>query len=48
MTKLGRPKDSPNRSPRELRAEAKRLADMAKLKERVARLEKEVKKKKDK
>lgn len=36
----GRPQGSKNRSPRELRDEAKRLIQIAKLKERLAKLEK--------
>jgi hypothetical protein len=39
---MPRPKGSPNRSPRELRAEAQRLTEAAKLKVRVAKLEKKV------
>lgn len=35
----GRPKGAKNRSPRELREHAKRLNQIAKLKERIAKLE---------
>ena len=37
---MARPKGSTNKTPRELRAEAKRLSDIAKLKERLSRLKK--------
>jgi hypothetical protein len=37
---MARTKGSTNKSPRELRAEAKRLNEIAKLKERIARLKK--------
>ena len=37
----GRPKGAKNRTPRELRNEAKRLTQIAKLKERLAKLEKD-------
>ncbi len=41
---MGRPKGSPNRSPRELRAEAKRLNEKANLLEKMAKLKKDKKK----
>lgn len=34
---MGRPKDAPNKTPRELRAEAKRLLEVARLKEKLAK-----------
>jgi hypothetical protein len=37
----GRPKGAKDRTPRELRAEAKRLTDIARLKERLAKLQKQ-------
>lgn len=39
---MPRPKGSPNKSPRELTAEGKRLIEQAKLKARVSKLEKKV------
>ncbi|MGA3310228.1 MAG: hypothetical protein ABSD08_16705 [Xanthobacteraceae bacterium] len=39
---MPRPKGSPNKSPRELTAEGKRLIEQAKLKARVGKLEKKV------
>jgi hypothetical protein len=38
---VGRPKGAKDRSPRELRADAKRLVQIAKLKERLAKLQAE-------
>ena len=37
---MGRPKGSPNRTPRELRAEAKRLTEIAKYKEKLEKAKK--------
>ena len=37
---MPRPKGSPNKSPRELKAEAKRLMEKAKLQERLNKLKK--------
>jgi len=40
---MARPKGSTNKTPRELEAEAKRLAEKAKLKKRIEKLEKDKK-----
>jgi hypothetical protein len=37
---MGRPPGSPNKSPRELEAESKRLAEKAKLKRQIEKLKK--------
>jgi hypothetical protein len=41
---MPRPKGSPNKTPRELRAEGRNLIETAKLKDRLIRLEKKVSK----